>query len=88
MFVASYIIFPGESTETAVDLQPLGSIPRNKLDIILAKLKGHKHLFEATTFRRSGAVVAGLHDFCILFCMKVPVSKLSLSTLANLLMTI
>jgi hypothetical protein len=46
-FVASHVIFPDKSNEMAVDSWPLGPLPQNKLDAILAKLRGHKHLFEA-----------------------------------------
>jgi hypothetical protein len=76
-FVATHIILPGQLNEIAVDSRPLGPVPPGEMHVIMAKLKGHKHLFQANvpqdgTF--SDGVGPGFKDFCILFRVKVPVN--------------
>jgi hypothetical protein len=77
MLVATYIIFPGELNEIAVDSRSLGPVPQNEVDATVAKLKGYKHLFEAKATEDGTPLIAvypGRNDFCILFRVKVPVS--------------
>jgi hypothetical protein len=81
-FVATHIIFLGGSDEVIVDLRPLGLVPQNEIDVIMIKLKGYMHLFEANRAQDSpppDAVGPGYKDFCALYRIKVPVS-ISLAT--------
>jgi hypothetical protein len=75
--LATHIIFPGESEEVEVDSRPLGLVPQHEVDAIVAKLKGHKHLFEANAVQDSSClhvIGPGDRDFCNLYRVKVPVS--------------
>jgi hypothetical protein len=70
MSLATYIILSGSSEKIPVDCQPLGPVPQNELDAVVATLTSHKHLFAANIpqdGRLSCIVCPGYNDFCCLF---------------------
>jgi hypothetical protein len=76
-FLATHIILSGESDERLLDSQSLTPVPQNKINAIVAMLRSHKHLFEATVSRKGtiqDVLFPGHRDFCCLFRVKVPVS--------------
>jgi hypothetical protein len=78
-FLATHIIFSGESNQNAIDSKPLGPVPQSDIDPIVATLKAHKHLFEARAPQEDDethnyAVLPGREDFCCMFRVKVPVT--------------
>ena len=69
-FLVTHIILSGESNEHALDLKPLFPVSQNEVDVIVAMLKNHKHLFQVTVSQAgtiSITLFSGKKDFYCLF---------------------